>query len=336
MIGHPRVTSLWTRLVARSTRCDRMTVQRRRLCGERSEWLVCLFWLSQGLLACSRPKDHPRDESPDPPITTEPSTARNGPSPPTSATETSRSAPDSKELVYLVGADDTLWSFEPELPGNAAYRRVGHIQCPSARHPESMAVDRSGFAWVSYGSTNVFRVRLSDAACTPTSGIHTSQMVRTLGMGFTANAPGSTDESLYVLSPDFGLASVALPSLELTVLGPVEDGELTGGGDGKLFRFSPRGRLSEIDKKTFAQTTIHVFGSVKSRSGGYAFARYGGAFYVFTSFIGGQSSETTEFDPSTNVEHVRDADIGFKVVGAGQSTRAPMADKGARMSESFH
>ena len=100
-----------------------------------------------------------------------------------------------------------------------------------------MAVDRSGFAWVFYDSGELFKVSVENASCAPTSYAHPSYNPL-LGMGFTSVAPGSSSERLYIMSPDFGLATIAMPSLSVTKLGKLAGpAELTGGGDGKLFHY---------------------------------------------------------------------------------------------------
>jgi len=165
-----------------------------------------------------------------------------------------------------------------------------------------------------------------------TAGIQADPPPRRLGMGFTSNTAGSSEETLYVISVGSGLATIAFPSLVLTRVGDLDDGELTGGNDGRLFLYAPTGRLGEVDRHTLQLRNVHAFQTTLAH-GGYAFARYAGVFYVFTSHPGG-TSRASSYDPKTNVERVRDEDLGFQVVGAGQSTRVPSVERGA-VSGSF-
>jgi len=237
---------------------------------------------------------------------------------------------DPNKLVYLVSNQNGLYSFSPKTPGKAAYHLVGKLDCKAHGTPQSMAVDRNGSAWVFYDSRELFKVSILDATCKSTTYSHPS-FSGLLGMGFTAVAPGSTQERLYIVSPDFGLATIDMPGLGVSKLGKLNStSELTGGGDGKLFRFeASAGRLSEIDKSTYASHPIHTFSNMWNVAA-FAFARYAGKFYVFTS-NDLEPSKTTEWDPKTNTETVRDASIGFVVVGAGQSTLVPRGDGGGEI-----
>ena len=234
---------------------------------------------------------------------------------------------DPNKLVYLVSNQNSLYSFSPKIPGKAAYRLVGKLDCKAFGTPQSMAVDRNGFAWVFYDSGQLFKVSIIDASCQSTNYKHPTPN-GLLGMGFTAVASGSAAERLYIISPDFGLANITMPDLSVVKLRTMHTtSELTGGGDGKLFQFeSLVRRLSEFDTSTFSSHPIHTF-STMSNISAFAFARYAGKFYMFTSREL-EWSQTTEYDPKTNTESVRDAAIGFVVVGAGQSTLVPKGDGG--------
>jgi len=213
---------------------------------------------------------------------------------------------DPNKLVYLVSNQNSLYSFSPKIPGKAAYRLVGKLDCKAFGTPQSMAVDRNGFAWVFYDSGQLFKVSIIDASCQSTNYKHPTPN-GLLGMGFTAVASGSAAERLYIISPDFGLANITMPDLSVVKLRTMHTtSELTGGGDGKLFQFeSLVRRLSEFDTSTFSSHPIHTF-STMSNISAFAFARYAGKFYMFTSREL-EWSQTTEYDPKTNTESVRDA-----------------------------
>lgn len=229
------------------------------------------------------------------------------------------------ELVYVLSYERQLYSFDPNLPGAQAYQLIGTLDCQSAGSPQSMSVDKSGIAWVFYDVGELFRVSTLDASCTPTSYVHpVPNAFSQLGMGFTATSPDAFDDQLYVVSPDFGLATIALPSLAVTESGGLfAAAELTGGPDAKLFHFAAASAsLSEVDPGVPSTTPIHTFSGLQGTQA-WAFSRYAGDFYMFTSPGIGFGSTCTIYDPVAGTETERDADIGFTVVGAGQSICVP-------------
>ncbi len=231
-------------------------------------------------------------------------------------------------LIYLVSEDHRLYSFDPRIPGREAYALIGKLDCKSWSIPQSMAVDRHGIAWVFYSSGELFRVSVADASCTPTPYKHPPGTTQ-LGMGFTSAANGSSDDVLFIMSPGFGLATVGFPSLAVDQTGRARmSAELTGGGDGRLFAFSAEnGAIAEIDRRSYDASVIYNV-KIGGRAHAWAFSRYAGKFYVFTS-IWGEHSKNTEVDVDRKTERVRDADVGFMVVGAGQSTLVPPRDGGS-------
>jgi len=101
--------------------------------------------------------------------------------------------------------------------------------------------------------------------------------------------------------------------------------ELTGGIDAKLFRFdAANAKLMEVAQDTWQLTNIHTFNLSDVMA--WAFSRYAGKFYMYTASSDGfevEPSRTTVYDPETNSESTRDANLGVTVVGAGQSTCVP-------------
>ncbi len=232
---------------------------------------------------------------------------------------------ENAKLVYVLSVDYELWSFNPTIPGTAAYQPVGPLACAATGAPQSMAVDRSGTAYVFYDSGQLFRVSTLDASCTATSYVHPVQQgFNQLGMGFTAAAPDSIEEQLYIVSPAFGLAMVDHQSYAVTQTGAlVAIAELTGGPDARLFRFAAStADLGEISIGSWALSPIHTWSELLGTQA-FAFSRYAGKFYLFTSPGAGIPSTTTEYDPVTNSSVTRDANVGFTIVGAGQSTCVP-------------
>jgi len=229
------------------------------------------------------------------------------------------------KVIYLVSVQNDLWSFDPEIAGTSAYTRIGALNCPSSSSPQSMSVDRFGTAYVFYSDGNLFRVSTTDASCQATSYVHpVEQDFNQLGMGFTATAPDVFAENLYVVSPDFGLARVDVGSFAITETGSLlEAAELTGGPDGKLFHFAANSAaLSEIPLPATTTSVLHAFNGLAGAQA-WAFSRYAGVFYMFTAETSGVGSTNTAFDPVTGAESTRDFDVGFTVVGAGQSICVP-------------
>jgi hypothetical protein len=232
---------------------------------------------------------------------------------------------DEAKLIYVVSVDYELYSFNPEVDGLSAYKPVGPLSCPSAGAPQSMAVNRAGAAFVFYDTGDLFRVSTLDASCSATSYVHpVNDGFNQLGMGFTAAAPDSTDEILYIVSPNFGLATVAFPSMEVTQTGSlVGAAELTGGPDAKLFHFAAQNAaLGEVSLGAYTLQPLHTFNELAGTAA-WAFSRYAGNFYMFTSPGAGIPSTTTKYDPLTDTSIVRDQSVGFTIVGAGQSTCVP-------------
>lgn len=234
---------------------------------------------------------------------------------------------ESAKVVYLVTEQNYLYAFDPRQAGLTAYRRIGLLSCETASTPQSMSVDRLGKAYVFYSSGHLYYVNTTTAECTPTGYQHPVSPTKSfnqLGMGFTAEKPDSDSQVLYILSPDFGLATVDLQSLAVNKLNVMSTitAELTGGPDAVLFAFQARtAELSQVDRTTHQTQLVHKFN--QSSAGAFAFSRYAGVFYIFTAPSVGTMTTTTMYDPQTNTESVRDRDIGVTVVGAGQSTCVP-------------
>jgi hypothetical protein len=249
------------------------------------------------------------------------------------------------KLVYVVDRTYGLHSFHP---GTLTFKRIGTLNCPDPglnsfggpASPNSMAVDRTGVAWVHYNSGKLFKVSTVDGACAGTPFDYTKFGLApaALLMGFSSDA--TKEETLYGVSakvddggitPPF-LAKIDLTTFTLTPVGNFTDGlmdrpaELTGNGDGQLFGFftTNPATLAAIDLKTgaTAATTQKTLTGVVAGDA-YAFSFWGGDFWFYTSNPG-ETSNVTQYkksgDGSINV--VKTA-IGFNIVGAGVSTCAP-------------
>lgn len=248
---------------------------------------------------------------------------------------------DAAKLVYVVDSTNGLHSFDPS---SLKFTTIGTLNCPTTggggATPNSMAVDRSGTAWVNFGDNELFKVSTADASCAATSYKPTSKKSQQRwGMAFSSNSSGSTDETLFAVPNDgssngTGLSSLNLTSLTLTTIGDFTDGlagdsaELTGTGNGDLYGFvttSPA-TLAKIDKTTGATATADQVPLTGVETGSaFAFSFWGGDFWLYTS-QDAISSQVTQYRASgdKSINQVV-ADTGFAIVGAGVSTCAPTA-----------
>jgi hypothetical protein len=238
------------------------------------------------------------------------------------------------ELIYVVDDQQHLRSFDPKkLPGDP-FHEVGKLACDSKSSPFSMAVDRMGVAWIDYHSGAVYRVSIIDAKCMqarhPTNGAP-----REFGMGFVADGKDATTETLYVA----GYAEGTFAQLDITQKQPVwtaigrfnakRNPELTGTGGGQLFGFFPGGGddgfVQEIDRSTGSLIGKPMpVGSPRGTVGGWAFAHWGGKFYVFITID--DRSMVYEIDHKTGQSKRVVDDAGAHIVGAGVSTCAPLLE----------
>jgi hypothetical protein len=236
----------------------------------------------------------------------------------------------SSTLIYVVTTENVLFAFNPS---NDAFTRVGTIGClPSAAlQAFSMAVSRSGTAYVLFNDGEIFAVSTADASCTATPfQPNPPGFEATFGMGFASNAP-LDGETLYVAGyeqPQLG--SIDTTTFAFRAIGSAPAGaELTGAASGFLYAFfaTPSDlsttQIVPLDKATGGESgpgwTLPL-----PRGGGWAFAYWGGAFYTFTG-EGPPTMQTTavrRFDPSTQRLNVL-SHFDQLVVGAGVSTCAP-------------
>lgn len=233
---------------------------------------------------------------------------------------------DEAKLVYIIGQDNRFYSF---YPPTLDVKLVGTINCPGAGffRPFSMAVDRQGVAWILFEDGRIFHIDVKTAACVQTTYAPNQSQYSTFGMGFVSNSVGSNDETLYVA--DYlgkGLAKINTTTLSLSTIGPWDKltgtAELTGTGDSRLYGFFNDLPIiiAEIDKSNgkilsqAPQPTINI-------GSGWAFAFWGGDFYLFTSPTG--QSQIDRYRPADGTTTTVKTGLGTNIVGAGVSTCAP-------------
>jgi hypothetical protein len=247
------------------------------------------------------------------------------------------------DSIYAVDKANVLYRFKPTEPSMAAFSAVGPLGCePGGPTPYDMSVARDGFAHVLYGSYNgltpkafTFRVDISSAACDGFSWVQTgSSDFWMFSMGFVADAPGASTETLYVVDNDktpSRLGYVDKTTGAMVQVGTLPgEADFLGTGDGELWGFFPSlnpPAVLRIDKANGATLqTIPIQGLPPVGGGGwaYAFAFWGGSFYIF--YV------VDDIDTSTNVWKLdmdgtltlHLANTGLRIVGAGVSTCVPL------------
>jgi hypothetical protein len=253
------------------------------------------------------------------------------------------------DLVYVIARDGGLHSFDPS---DLRFRRIGTLDCPgtSRSSPHSMAVDRSGQAWVGYDNGVLALARISDAGCTASNvDFRRARIGARFGMGFAPTPEGGIGgETLFLATEPVRLIVdgriVRRGSLlariddgtNVTIAGRFPDslrglsGELSSRSDGKLFAFftGEPFELAEIDPATADvrwQKPLDGMSFAEPGSGAWAFAAVGSEFFFFWANRD-EPSTVTRLREDGTLEHViRDA--GIQIVGAGASTCATRTPK---------
>jgi hypothetical protein len=251
------------------------------------------------------------------------------------ATPLPECAEDTKD-IFLIGGDSSMHRFHPPT---MEIKSLGRIQCPTGgATPTSMAVDRSGIAWVRHTDGTIWRVSTKDLGCEATTFQPPGDSFAQFGMGFSSQSDGSKNEVLYLSdSGGAGLARLDLGTMQLRFIGPYDKGlegqrsELTGTGSGKLYGFftTTPAQVAEISKGTGSILSTKELAGVTAGEA-WAFSFYGGDFYIYTVGPGNPqfpqasgNSQVTRYRPADGSIQVVKDNVGFKIVGAGVSTCAP-------------
>lgn len=254
-------------------------------------------------------------------------------------TGTSADCSEASQYVYVLSDDNDLYSFRPDLK---EFTKIGPLGCNTPMLPNSMAIDRDATAWVNYVEGDlfgdsagvVFKVSTEDASCAPSPSANLPEDWFRMGMGFSTDGQDTEKETLYVTGTGQGFAP-GLGKLDtatgvLTPIGPFtgslanQNAELTGTGDGRLFGFftTTPVEVAELDKNTGAVISSTKLPQVETPTA-WAFSFWGGDFYLYTADVG--TSNVTRYRPSDgSVDPQYMVNIGFRIVGAGVSTCAPL------------
>ncbi len=257
---------------------------------------------------------------------------------------------EAAKLVYVLSSDNDLYSFSPP---SKQFMKIGRLTCQTAMTPNSMAVDRDATAWVNYAEGDpitgkdtggaIFKVSTANAGCQPTSVQLKTNWYR-LGMGFSTNSAMGTDETLYVAATGGGLGGTNSPGLgkidlvgqKLNTIGPFtgalagQNAELTGTGDARLFGFftTMPVQVAELNKASGGVMSTKPLAGVETPAF-WAFSFWGGDFYLYTApdanLMPNRTTNVTRYRPSDgSIDTAYMSNIGFRIVGAGVSTCAPI------------
>jgi hypothetical protein len=242
---------------------------------------------------------------------------------------------DAAKLVYVLSDANNLYSFNPQAK---QFTLIGQLGCNTGLSPNSMAVDRNAVAWVNYVDSFdiqgvIYKVSTKDASCDPSPTVNLTSGWARIGMGFSANSAGSMDETLFVS----GTSGTGIGKINASnTLNPIngftpgaftgQSAELTGTGDGRLYGYftTTPVQVGLIDKGTGVVTNGKVITGLSTPSA-WAFSFWGGSFYLYAAGAG--NSNVTKYDPvAGTIDNAYMTDIGFRIVGAGVSTCAPLIE----------
>jgi hypothetical protein len=147
-------------------------------------------------------------------------------------------------------------------------------------------------------------------------------------MGFATDDANTWHDALYIANSD-QLAELDTGTWGLSDLGGMpSQSELTGNADGELWAFLPLenpAALVEIDKVsggTMQQMSLPSFVDAADLDA-FAFANWGGDFYLFVRTFGmGNTTDVYKVSATGDLTPMS-MDTGMDIVGAGVSTCAP-------------
>lgn len=245
---------------------------------------------------------------------------------------------DDAKLVYVVDSNGTFSSFNPRLAGMpGAFTDKGRLACPAAggATPFSMSVDRQAKAWVVYGNGELFRVDVNTLACTRIA-VGSPNNAKVYGMGFVTDTAGGTTDTLYIAgnnvnsnftTSQFGTLSTTAP-YTVTLRSQLNGApELTGTGDAHLWAFFPNVSpplVSELSKTNGMALRSFPAASLMGTPTAWAFAFWGGDFWIFLQRQGETSTTVYRMNGTTGAVTTPIPNSGRRIVGAGVSTCAPI------------
>lgn len=263
--------------------------------------------------------------------------------------------PETTGDIFVINETDlSLYRFHPPA---REFVLVGTPDCGAGIQPFSMGVSRDALAYVLYvdqttnGCDGIFEVDVLTGACgARTPFVCGDQGFSTFGMGYSTNASGGTDESLFVGTVNDGagqtasLARLDPSSGALDVVGSMQASgvEFTGNSLAQLWGFAAQDmpmHVIQVDKST-GDTLVDyslegIFGPGMSASATHwAWAFWGGDFYIFLRSAFDDETVVyrvfgeTGSGPAGDFETYMESSGGLSIVGAGVSTCAPTVPPG--------
>jgi hypothetical protein len=238
------------------------------------------------------------------------------------------------EFVYTIDQfTNQLSRFDPQ---SKTFTDLGQLACNqmSGATPFSMGVDRTANAWVLYDSGELFRVQINNSLmCTKTTWASPMGLTD-FGMGFSTDTPGGSTDSLFIgggasqEQSSFSLAKVDTTSMTAMIVGtePILP-EMTGNSNAELWGFLPDANTSKVvqfDKTNGSILTSYDEPTLAGTMTGYAFAHWGGDYWVFLIRNGEPSTSVYQVNGMTGAITSTTPTTNRTIVGAGVSTCAPL------------
>ena len=232
---------------------------------------------------------------------------------------------ETSDLLYAVDkGNGGLYLFDP-LSG--AFELLGIPDCGMfSGTPASMAVARDGVAYIRYSSSTLYAVDLQTLHCVETDMVVSS--FGKFGMGYATLHGNTWQDELFIANRNT-LAKLNTDTFQVETLGSLpSQSELTGNSRGKLFGVFPLeapAQIMELDRHSgqpLSSITLSFMPSPTSIDT-FAFATWGGEFYVFLRLYGmGESTRVYRISSSGATQVLSDG-TGRNIVGVGVSTCAP-------------
>ena len=253
--------------------------------------------------------------------------------------------------IYAFDTSNALLRFDPTLIGSqtAPIQSLGVPNCNvgsplpgwMGTSVISMSVDRMGSVWALYSSGEIFTINPATLACANTGYVPAQTAAWQLFNMAFAGPVTANEQSVYVSGGSVDMGSVGnlgkIDPVALTVqtigaLGGTADASvpLAGVGTSDLFglyqAFTPTTYVRQIDRATGAVVgsplAVPGFGANTSA---WAFAHWGGKFWIFVTNDNGTVSTTTLYsvDRVTGAQQSVLANLPFIPTSAGSSTCVP-------------
>ena len=245
---------------------------------------------------------------------------------------------DESKFVYAVDATEGSYSLLKFNPTTSAFEDLGALSCPTGNpqaSPFSMSVDRDARAWVLYSDGNIYIVDTETLGCTKSAFQPNQRGIGLFGMGFVLDAEKT--DILHIAggqnvnsTANATLASVGSNSLMVNPIGQLNGWpELTGTALGDLWAFFPGGgrpRVSRISRTDGSEGTSYSVTGIDGQPNAWAFAAWGGDFYLFYKSQTDPSSRVFKVETDDGSVTEVEQNSGYYIVGAGVSTCAPTTE----------